>query len=173
MVSNWLRCQIGPGVKLTLLHSWCQIGPVSNWCRCQIDSFTLLVSNWYRCQIDSFTLLVSNCPPHTLGVKLTPVSNWCQCQIVLQPSVRVQRHRQNGNMKVQLTNWLTSGVVPEMLTLLKNCFRLGLWWADFYISLHLWWGCSKKKRLQVGVCSKLCFHRIIVQPFHESKSLEN
>ena len=85
MVSNWLRCQIGPGVKLTLLHSWCQIGMVSNWCRCQIDSFTLLVSNWYRCQIDSFTLLVSNCPPHTLGVKLTPVSNWCRCQIVLQP----------------------------------------------------------------------------------------
>ena len=70
---------------MTFLHSWCQIGPVSNWCRCQIDPFTLLVSNWYRCQIDSFTLLVSNCPPHTLGVKLTPVSNWCRCQIVLQP----------------------------------------------------------------------------------------
>ena len=83
LLHSW--CQIGPGVKLTLLHSWCQIGPVSNWCRCQIDSFTLLVSNWYRCQIDSFTLLVSNCPPHTLGVKLTPVSNWCRCQIVLQP----------------------------------------------------------------------------------------
>ena len=81
MVSNWLRCQICPGVKLTLLHSWCQIGPVSNWCRCQIDSFTLLVSNWYRCQIDSFALLVSNCPPHTL------VSNWCRSQIVLQPSL--------------------------------------------------------------------------------------
>ena len=43
-LSNWLRCQIGPGVKLTLLHSWCQI-----------DSFTLLVSNWLFC---------------TLGVKL-------------------------------------------------------------------------------------------------------
>ena len=93
MVSNWLRCQIGPGVKLTLLHSWCQIGPVSNWCRCQIDSFTLLVSNWYRCQIDSFTLLVSNCPPHTLGVKLTPVSNWCRCQIVLQPGHFLDRTR--------------------------------------------------------------------------------
>ena len=68
-----------------LLHSWCQIGPVPNWYRCQIDSFTLLVSNWYRCQIDSFTLLVPNCPPQTLGAKLTPVSNWCWCQIVLQP----------------------------------------------------------------------------------------
>ena len=36
MVSNWLRCQIGAGVKLTPLHSWCQIDsgvkltPVSN-----------------------------------------------------------------------------------------------------------------------------------------------
>ena len=81
MVSNWSRCQIGPGVKLSLLHSWCQIGPgvkltlLCSWC--QIDSFTLLVSNWLRCQIDSFVLLVSNWS----GVKLTPVSNWLRCQI--------------------------------------------------------------------------------------------
>ena len=80
MMSNWLRCQIDSGVKLT---------PVSNWLRCQIDSDVKLtpVSNWCWCQIDSFTLLVSNCPPNTLGVKLTPVSNWCRCQIVLQPQV--------------------------------------------------------------------------------------
>ena len=48
-VSNGLRCQIDSftlvvsnwlfytrGVKLTPLHFWCQIGPVSNWLRCQI-----------------------------------------------------------------------------------------------------------------------------------------
>ena len=50
IVSNWLRCQIDSGVKLTPLHSWCQIGPVSNWLRCQIGTGVKLVP-------------VSNCPP--------------------------------------------------------------------------------------------------------------
>ena len=33
---------------------------------------------WYRSQIDSFTLLVPNCPPHTLGAKLSSPHSWCQ-----------------------------------------------------------------------------------------------
>ena len=62
-------CQIDSGAKLTLLHSWCQIGPVPNWLRCQIDSFHTLgaklgpVPNWLF---------------YTLGAKLTPQHSWCQ-----------------------------------------------------------------------------------------------
>ena len=41
LLHSW--CQIGSGAKLTLLHSWCQIGPVPNWLRCQIDSGAKLV----------------------------------------------------------------------------------------------------------------------------------
>ena len=42
-------CQIGASVKLTLLHPWCQIDPftllVSNWLRCQIGAGVKLSSN--------------------------------------------------------------------------------------------------------------------------------
>ena len=36
-------CQIDSGVKSSPLHSWCQIGPVSNWLRCQIGTGVKLV----------------------------------------------------------------------------------------------------------------------------------
>ena len=81
LVPNWFRCQIDSfytlGAKLTLLHSWCQIGSgakltlLNSWC--QIGP----VPNWLRCQIDSGAKLmpVPNCPLILLNER--PLSHWC------------------------------------------------------------------------------------------------
>ena len=62
MVSNYPRCQIVRGVKLSSLHG-----------RCQIVLFCMRVSNCPRCQIVLLAWSVSNCPrcQIVLGVKLS------------------------------------------------------------------------------------------------------